>query len=200
MTSGGRKPRQPSATERELWRQVTRDARPLPGRKSDSAFTQTLREEIGGAPADAQESQQSEPASPPAPSPRPSAAAPAAKKPAPPLAPGRFADLDKRTADRLRRGRMPLEAALDLHGMTQEAAHLALDSFISRAFESGLRCVVVVTGKGSRSAEEGGVLRRRVPVWLNQPVNRTKLLAFTHAQPRHGGEGALYVLLKRRRG
>lgn len=203
MAKTDRKPRALSEGERELWRQVTRGARPFERGRSDSAFTQALREEIGSRESAGTEpagSRTEKPAHPAQGGPAQTRGATTAPPPRPPvpLAPGRFADLDKRTAERLRRGKLPIEAALDLHGMTQERAHAALDSFVARAFDAGLRCIVVVTGKGARSPE-GGVLKQRVPMWLNQPGNREKLLAISHAQPHHGGEGALYVLLKRRR-
>ena len=115
--------------------------------------------------------------------------------------------VDKRSVDRLRRGQLPPEATLDLHGMTREAARGALQGFIARAQAAGKRCVLVITGKGtSRSFVEGdawgserGVIRREVPVWLNQMPLRDRVLAFVEAQPRHGGGGALYLLLKKRR-
>ncbi len=117
------------------------------------------------------------------------------------------AGLDKRTAQRLRRGNLPIEARLDLHGHTQQQAHRALDAFLAAASESGKRCVLVVTGKGSSQTDEAtgrvertsGVLREIVPRWLNEPVNRARIIAHHPAQPRDGGTGALYVLLRRRR-
>jgi DNA-nicking Smr family endonuclease len=114
------------------------------------------------------------------------------------LAAGKSADVDARTLDRLRRGRLPLEARLDLHGLTQEKAHRVLTDFIARALSSGLRSVIIITGKG-RVSEGGGVLRNQVPQWLNAPDIRPGILAFTPAQPRDGGAGAFYVLLRRRR-
>ncbi|MEQ8964543.1 MAG: Smr/MutS family protein, partial [Azospirillaceae bacterium] len=127
----------------------------------------------------------------------------------PPLSPGRAAGVDRRTADRLRKGRLAVEASLDLHGMTQAAAHGALRRFIGDSHARGRRMVLVVTGKGGPEApgsrrhggppEGRGVLRARVPEWLNAPDLRDKILAIETAQARHGGTGALYVLLKRRR-
>lgn len=116
----------------------------------------------------------------------------------PPLAAGKSADVDVRTLDRLRRGRLPPEARLDLHGLTQDKAHRVLTDFIARALSSGLRSVIVITGKG-RVSEGGGVLRNQVPQWLNAPDIRPGILAFTPAQPKDGGAGALYVLLRKRR-
>ena len=113
---------------------------------------------------------------------------------------GLAAGVDKRTNMRLIKGQIPPEATLDLHGHTQATAHRALDAFIDAAYESGKRCVRVVTGKGLRlNTGEIGVLRQNVPKWLNGSRLRPKVLAFSHAPPRDGGEGALYVLLKRKR-
>ncbi len=128
-------------------------------------------------------------------------------RPPAPLGIGQTAGLDKRTAERLDKGRLPIEARLDLHGMMQNAAHGALIFFIQQAWASGKRCVLVITGKGGRSHtssmseryEESGVLRRSVPRWLNEAGLRDKVLKFSYAQPRDGGEGALYILLRRRR-
>ena len=100
--------------------------------------------------------------------------------------------------DRLRRGRLRPEARLDLHGMTQDKAHRALNRFIAEAQSSGVRSIIIITGKG-RISEGGGVLRNQVPKWLNAPGIRPSILAFSPAQPKDGGEGALYVLLRRRR-
>jgi DNA-nicking Smr family endonuclease len=111
--------------------------------------------------------------------------------------------LDRASAERLKRGKYPIDARLDLHGMTQDMAHRALDSFIGGAAKQGLRCVIVITGKGLRGGAEGagdtGILRHAVPRWLNESNLRPKVLAFTAAQPRDGGGGALYVLLRRAR-
>nr|WP_281354695.1 Smr/MutS family protein [Roseospira navarrensis] len=82
--------------------------------------------------------------------------------------------------------------------MTRERAHHALTAFLHRAHDRGARCVLVVTGKGS-GREGGGVLRRDVPHWLGLPDVRRIVLSVTQAQIRDGGEGALYVLLRRRR-
>jgi DNA-nicking Smr family endonuclease len=135
----------------------------------------------------------------PPPRPQPTPPVEPAPKPKPPLRPGQFADLDRRTADRLRRGQIALDGRLDLHGMTQAAAHDALHDFLLGASERGQRCVLVITGKG-RGGDDAGVLKRQVPHWLNMPPLRARIVAIAEAQPRHGGTGALYVLLKRKRG
>jgi len=107
--------------------------------------------------------------------------------------------VDKSTATRLKKGRQPIEGRLDLHGMIQSEAHPALDAFIENAYRSGKRAVLVITGKGTKLDGSVGVLRQAVPRWLNLPPNRPRILAFSHATAKDGGEGALYVLLKRKR-
>ena len=110
----------------------------------------------------------------------------------PPL--DRFAGIDRANAERLKRGRHPIEACLDLHGMTQAEAHAALSRFVAGSRAAGRRCVLVITGHGRIS---GGVLKQSVPRWLNEPSMRRQLLAIAPAQPQHGGAGALYLLLRR---
>jgi len=120
------------------------------------------------------------------------------KAEAPPLSADAFAGVDRRTVERMRRGKMPIDARLDLHGSYQDAAQADLNAFISSCAATGCRTVLVITGKGS-VREGGGVLRRRLPDWLNQPNCRPHVLAFSTARPEHGGAGAFYVLLRRRR-
>ncbi len=119
-------------------------------------------------------------------------------------------EVDSRTFERFRRGRMPIEGRIDLHGMGQEKAQDALEAFIKAAYASGKRCVLVITGKGKpREGREDhetdwlaprpGILRERVPGWLtDQPLGRF-VLKVAPAQSQHGGGGALYVLLRRQR-
>jgi DNA-nicking Smr family endonuclease len=152
--------RAPSEDERALWRAALANVKPLPGR----------------------------PAPPPVP---PATPAATAAEPAAPAAPKRAGrGLDRRTAERLKRGEMPIEARLDLHGMTEAEAHTALHRFLARSHAAERRCVIVITGKGA-------VLRAAVPRWLEEGGTRERILAATPAQPRHGGGGALYVLLRR---
>lgn len=177
-----------TSEEARLWRDAMRGTKPLANRQ--------LPDDLPP------------PAPPPAvPSPPPPAAAvppplrpagPAvAAAPPPKLDHSRHPGLDKSTAQRLHRGAMTIDAAIDLHGLTQEVAHAALWRFVAGSAEAGRRCLLVITGKGSRDGN--GVLRKQVPRWLNEAPVRSLVLAFTYAQPKHGGEGALYVLLKRRR-
>lgn len=104
--------------------------------------------------------------------------------------------LDRPTLDKLAKGRMPIEGRVDLHGLTQDAAHSLLYSFLSRAHAGGVRYVLVITGKGSSSGGDG-VLRRTVPAWLSTPLFRPLVSSHDHAARQHGGGGALYVRLRR---
>jgi DNA-nicking Smr family endonuclease len=100
---------------------------------------------------------------------------------------------------RLKRGRITPERRLDLHYMTQDVAHGSLIRFLAASQEAGRRCVLVITGKGYRSGSTAGVLRTAVPHWLAEPPNRERVLAFARAATTHGGDGAVYVLLRRLR-
>ncbi len=180
-----------------LWRHVTRDTRPLPGRPPPPPSQRS--------PAQAEAATPPKPKKPTA-KPRAAPKAPAKQPPEPKLpelAKGTVAGVDKRTVDRLRRGRLPVEGRLDLHGLSQSAAEQALAAFLARSQARGHRCVLVITGKGGGRREDGfelsGVLRRMVPHWLNRPPNRARVLAFDEARAQHGGGGALYVLLKKKR-
>jgi DNA-nicking Smr family endonuclease len=118
----------------------------------------------------------------------------------PPPAPAGIANpgIDRRTAERLRKGRMDIDRRLDLHGMTEAVAHATLDRAIAAAWRDGLRVLLVITGKGS-AKDGGGVLRRNLPRWLAIGANAQRVLRIEAAQPQHGGGGAFYVLLRRQR-
>ncbi len=185
---GGRpsRTRRPGAEELRLWRLATRDVAPLKGKPPPP-------DPVTPVPAAAPP-----PAAPLPPPPQP--VPPRSRPPRPELKSGVVADLDRATGERLRRGEIPIDGRLDLHGLTQAQAHEALDRFLASAAALGRRCVLVITGKGWRPEEKaGGILRDRLPVWLNLRPNRERVLAFAVAQPRHGGSGAYYILLKRRR-
>jgi DNA-nicking Smr family endonuclease len=119
-----------------------------------------------------------------------------------PLKPGETAGLDWRTARRLKRGALPVEARLDLHGLTVAEAEAAVSRFIVASSSAGRRCLLLVTGKGEGTSEFAGErrgrIRREAPHWLAGPRLRPLILAVMPAAPSHGGSGALYVLLKRR--
>jgi DNA-nicking Smr family endonuclease len=163
--------RPPSREERALWRAAMRELAPL---------AQTAAGETAS------------PTEPPPPRARSAPPRPAPARHLPDLTPDVAPGLDRRNARRLRRGEMPVEARLDLHGMTQQQAHRALGEFLAHAEAAGRRCVLLITGKS-------GVLRSAAPRWLNEPTARARLVAVAPAHPKDGGAGALYFLLRRRR-
>jgi DNA-nicking Smr family endonuclease len=116
--------------------------------------------------------------------------------------------LDRRTAERLRRGERAPDARIDLHGMTAARAHARLDGFMDAAVAAGHRCVLVITGKGGRRrdaeeapfmAPEQGVLRQAAPRWLRTGRHAARIVGIYEAHIRHGGAGAFYVYLKKGR-
>jgi DNA-nicking Smr family endonuclease len=125
--------------------------------------------------------------------------------PAPPPLPPRPAELDRRTMRQVSGGRTPIDATLDLHGLRQDAAHARLRSFLVSCQAKGHKMVLVVTGKGGRSdPREGavssrGILRRNVPMWLEERELRALVVGYAAAGPRHGGDGALYIRLRKAR-
>src|SRR3569833_1639746 len=181
MASRDGKRRLLSYDERVLWTTVTKSIAPMrealpevapPEPPVAASPTKPMRAARIHAPA---------PLSPPKPSP-------------PPLQP-----LDRRTRQRVARGREQIDARIDLHGLTQSEAHAALSRFVHAASARGARLVLIITGKGGRGDGERGVLRRHVPQWLALPDFRELVVGFEDAHVAHGGEGALYVRLRRRR-
>jgi DNA-nicking Smr family endonuclease len=174
-----------SEEERALWESVAKQTKPL-RRKPRAA-------EISSAPAVEQGSTAAPPAGVSLP------ATPPAKQPAPSRPPP-LVPLGRRERSQLSRGRKRIDARLDLHGMTQTRAHRVLQSFLQRASSDGLSFVLVITGKGATNAGSGrGVLRREVPEWLSLPEFRPLVVGFEQAHKAHGGEGALYVRVRRAR-
>jgi DNA-nicking Smr family endonuclease len=172
-----------SEEERALWESVARQVKPL--RK---------KPRIVKAMASAAEPPMARPTA--SPRPLPAVHAPKPSKPVvPPLTP-----LGRKERSKLSRGRSEIDARLDLHGMTQTRAHRALHGFLQRAHHDGLTFVLVITGKGKVGSEsERGVLRRQVPQWLGLPEFRSLVVGFEEAHIGHGGEGALYVRIRRSR-
>lgn len=108
--------------------------------------------------------------------------------------------IDYNSARRLRRGKLPVEAILDLHGMGQEQAKLCLGNFIVESYQQGFRVVQIITGKGRFGlGSESGILRRCLPKWLVLPPCEGLVLSFNAARQKDGGDGAFYVLLRRSR-
>ncbi len=174
--------RQLSEQEEALWSGFVRSITPL------RRLQQTASGEKTHLPRAAKKPQ---PQSPTSPAPRP--------PPTPPLAP-----LERRLKQRVARGRATIDARIDLHGFTQNEAYAALLRFVQRSQAEGHRIVLVVTGKGAGGgshdrASERGVLRRQVPLWLELPEFRALVAGFDNAHAGHGGDGALYVRLRRPR-
>jgi DNA-nicking Smr family endonuclease len=188
-----RRKRSLSEEERALWESVARQARPL-AKRHRAAKPQAVAPDAEAPVAVKPEASSSSKSPPPAKTTR-------APKPAVPPAPPPLAPLGRRERSHLSRGRKEIEARLDLHGMTQTRAHRALSGFLQRAHIDGLTFVLVITGKGRAvgAESERGVLRRQVPLWLNLPEFRTLVVGFEEAHIGHGGEGALYVRIRRSR-
>lgn len=197
-----------SLTEQELalWQAVASTVAPLKRKKSKKSGGKPKA--AAAVPAKAPEKSPAK-ATPPVkavkalPPPRSVPPRPVPPKPAPPPplltpspTPGAMPGIDKRQGERFRRGQLPIEGKIDLHGRTQNEAHDALLHFIERAHKAGKRNLLVITGKGMTQSKSG-ILKAIVPRWLNEPIFRRLVLAISQARQEHGGEGALYVLLKR---
>ncbi|MEZ5841672.1 MAG: Smr/MutS family protein [Hyphomicrobiales bacterium] len=185
-----------SAEDVKLWRRVAEQLTPLPGRRLPPA------EPEPETPAPQAPKVQPEPER------RRRASTAVAAPPAagPKLAP--LAPIDRRTLQKLVRGSVAIDDRIDLHGMTQSEAHGALRGFLVAAQKRGARMVLVITGKGRPLDihhhldlhHDRGVLKRVVPKWLRLPELRPIVLSVEDAHAAHGGEGALYVRLRKRKG
>ena len=186
----------------ELWNYVTRGVQRLKRaqRRKEVLATATPAGEPG--PIDASPKKQ-----PPgkfnkvkATAPRSAFPTPAPAKPAQkPLVP-----LEPKAKRKLGRGKMDVAARIDLHGMRQDEAHAALHRFLIDAHVADARLVLVITGKGKTASEgihagqrEVGILRRMTPHWLSEPGLRSIVLGYEAATIRHGGDGAIYVRLRK---
>ena len=189
-----------SADDADLWQSVADTAQPL--RKGKNRVVDQPAGVDSPAPEPARKNKKPSPVTPP----------PVVTPPKPP-APPPVADFDRKEARRLGSGRISVDARIDLHGMRQREAYGSLKAFLARAQDQGHRHVLVITGKGGRREDdwaskaqavgqiersfERGVLNREAPRWLSEPEFRQWVVSFTPASKRHGGEGALYVRLRR---
>jgi DNA-nicking Smr family endonuclease len=169
-----------SDEDRVLWTLVAKSTKPLKGRKAPEPEPAPVEKTTGAAEA---------------------ASATASPVASPAAAASRRQTVghvfDRPTLDRLSRGKLPLEGRVDLHGMTQSEAHALLLSFLQRAHASGVRYVLIITGKGFSSGGDG-ILRRQVPAWLSTPPFRALVSSHDVSARHHGGEGALYVRLRKK--
>ena len=169
-----RRPQPLSEDDRAVWAAVAQRIRPLKGRAMPAPPAAPIPPTISPPPA------------PPPPKPR---------APVAPVSVGtQPAGLDLRRWRELRRGRLRPERTLDLHGRFAQEAHGLVQRFLVEALANGVRCVCIITGKGSG---EGGVLRRELPHWLNGPGLRGQVLAAAH--PHRGNTGSVHLLLRRSR-
>jgi DNA-nicking Smr family endonuclease len=174
-----RRARSLTENDRAIWASYARSVAPLPGVAVPSPPAPILPASVP-APASA----------PPAPLISRSAALPA------PLVVGNSpGGVDRGTWTRFRTGKLPASRTLDLHGRTASRAHAALAQFLHVCAADGVRCVEVITGRGS--GETGGVIRREFPLWLNQPELRHLILAAAH--PHALNPGSVRLLLRRAR-
>lgn len=184
-----RKAKQLSAEDRELWDRIRKSVTPLKGTplfEHHLPETALLPGDAEGAPVPkAGPLAKLPPKEPFLPPYRPPVSAPARKG---------LAQLDDHTVRRLKKGRLEIEARIDLHGLTQNDAHHALYRFLENAQSMDMRIVLVITGKG-RSGD--GVLRRTVPMWLGEPLFHRLVGGYRQSHVSHGGEGAIYVRIRR---
>jgi DNA-nicking Smr family endonuclease len=175
--SGRRSPRGLNPADRALWGEITKSIKPLRERQTELPADE--------AAVDAPH-EYTRPLEPRRPQP--------ASKISPPLA-----GLDRRTRARVARGRVAIDARIDLHGLTLERARARLSAFLLSAQGTGASLVLVITGKGGTASGGRGALRREVPQWLSLPAFRPLVIGFEEAAAAHGGAGALYVRVRRSR-
>src|SRR5262245_2758960 len=182
MSSGdGKRHRVLSPEERVIWAAVTKAITPL--RDSLAAI-----EDIGTKTASLTRH---------APATKTARTVPASAGKQPP----QLAPLGRRMKQRVARGKETIDGRLDLHGLTQSEAHESLLRFLRAVRARDARLVLVITGKGARAhGGEQGILKRQVPQWLALPEFRMLVIGYEHAHTAHGGEGALYIRIRRTRG
>jgi DNA-nicking Smr family endonuclease len=176
-----------TSDDRILWGKVARTTRALPGRMDE--IYEFDAEMLAREQASLEKVEIVKPSRPPKASPAVDVAAKEKTR-------QQHHPLERMVKKKLARGRVPLEARIDLHGLIQSEAHILLHSFILRAHERGLRHVLVITGKGASMGSDGA-LKRAVPMWFAKPEFRHLISSYEPAAQNHGGEGALYVRLSR---
>lgn len=179
-----------SPEDRDLWGKVARTLTPL-----DADRAKDLEKQLAQAVEETAEK--------PVGKPKTSTAIKAPPATKPPKAPLPLLQLEHRYRRKVVRGVKAIDARIDLHGLTQHQAHERLRAFLYRAQTRRHQIVLVITGKGGGETraymDERGVLRRMVPQWLAMPDMRSVVLGYEEAHPSHGGGGALYVRIRKRR-
>lgn len=172
--------------DQALWEQMMQGAEPLAGREKHAAVPEPEASEEPEIPAADWLDEASEP---PARETLHTTAMEAGHSPV----------VDRRTLERLRKGKMPIEQRIDLHGLSLVQAQHVLEQQLLAAQSAGRRCVLVITGRGlsGDAALPKGALRQALPGWLNSDRLQHIILAFAQSRPEHGGEGAFYILLRR---
>lgn len=170
-----------SDDDHDLWQRVTQGIKRSLPRKKRSEIKQPLSKKAK----------------------KPAGVSPSTPTPQPPASP-RNAEisgntLDRRTEQRLRQGKMPIDETIDLHGMTQDQAQSILTRRLTQGHRIGRRTFLVITGKGLRSGAAGAVLRKALPIWCGLPPLSDIILRSVPARAHHGGSGAFYIYLRRRR-
>ena len=206
-TSPHRGKRPPVPDDIDLWRHTARSVTPL--RKAKPRVP-----EVGPPPEQQTPPKPRPPAikTPPSPPQPPNArkiSQPSSPKRAAPVSPPPLVPIERRKARRIARGIVEIDDRIDLHGLRQADAERRLRAFLLSARAHGLRTVLVITGKGGErranvrddggERSEPGVLRRSVPMWLEQPDLRDCVAGIAPAHIRHGGSGAIYIHLRKRR-
>ncbi len=195
-------PRSLTEDERKLWEKVAQAAQPLKAKQRRHKDTKSASSAETGVAAKkaarasdtkaAETGASKKPRATPARTPAPASPPPLARQPSP---------LTRKERSRIARGRDAIAARLDLHGMTQTHAHRALHRFVCDVHDSGGGVILIITGKGRTASadSERGILRRQVPHWLASPEFRGLVSGFESAHVGHGGDGALYVRVRRPR-
>lgn len=165
--------------DRILWEMVAKTARPLKGKEKPTFLIDEMKEQASIHPSAPE-------------NPKPPAAA-VETKPAPAH---RLHPIDRPTHKKIAKGRVTIEARIDLHGLTQSEAYGLLLGFLQRAHLRKLRHVLVITGKGASMGSDG-VLRQAVPMWFMTPSFRILVNGYEDAARNHGGTGAIYVRMRR---
>ncbi len=166
--------------DKTLWQHVTRSIRPLQSSKKPVAKPAGKTAAVKSAPTPKVKIK-------PSPAPALPVRVSTTQK-----APSFNTGFDKSTENKMKKGKLEIEARIDLHGMTQDEAFRALTRFIATANRSGKRNLLVITGKGKIST--GGILRKNLPLWLEGDA---RILALTPAAQKDGGSGAFYIRLRK---